>query len=60
VTDINEGKQPITPNLAIRLGIALSTSSRFWMNLQVAFDLRTEEILLDKSLEETVKVLNKV
>lgn len=34
-----DGDRPVTPDLAIRLGYAFSTTAEFWMNLQTHHDL---------------------
>ena len=39
VNDIIEGKQPITPDLAIRIGKALGNGHRLWLNLQQKVDV---------------------
>ena len=33
------GKQPVTPDTALRLGRVFGTSAEFWMNLQAQHDL---------------------
>ncbi|MDQ0437858.1 addiction module HigA family antidote [Kaistia dalseonensis] len=34
---------PVTPDTALRLGRYFGTTPEFWMNLQIAFDLASEE-----------------
>ncbi len=43
VTELLNGKRSITADTALRLARAFNTSARFWMNLQVLFDLREAE-----------------
>lgn len=43
VTELINGKRAITADTALRLARAFNTSARFWMNLQVLFDLRTAD-----------------
>jgi len=46
VNEIVLGKRSITADTAVRLGRALGTSARFWMNLQTDYDLRKAEPLV--------------
>ncbi|CAN5218625.1 HigA family addiction module antitoxin [soil metagenome] len=39
INEIVHGKRAITPDTALRLSRAFSTSDRFWMNLQSRYDL---------------------
>lgn len=39
INEIVHGKRGISPDTALRLARALGTSDRFWMNLQVRYDL---------------------
>ncbi|MBN9070527.1 MAG: HigA family addiction module antidote protein [Rhizobiales bacterium] len=43
VTDILNGKRGISPDSALRLARFFGNSPRFWLNLQVAFELATAE-----------------
>ena len=43
VNTLVNGKRDITAETAILLGRVLKTSSEFWMNLQVAYDLYKAE-----------------
>ena len=36
---VTKGKNPITPDLAYRIGKLFGNGSRFWMNLQTQYDL---------------------
>jgi addiction module HigA family antidote len=38
--DILEGRQPVTPAMALRLGKLLGNTPEFWLNLQRDYDLR--------------------
>lgn len=46
ITQIIQGKRPITGDTAFRLGHWFKTSPQLWLNLRAAYDLRiaTEEI----------------
>jgi len=43
ITQIIQGKRSITGDTALRLGHWFGTSPQFWLNLQVAYDLRVAE-----------------
>jgi addiction module HigA family antidote len=43
VTDILNGERGISAETAIKLGKRFGTSARFWMNLQVSYDLAVAE-----------------
>jgi addiction module HigA family antidote len=38
-----EGRESVTAELALRLGHFFGTTARFWMNLQLLFDLEVAE-----------------
>jgi addiction module HigA family antidote len=40
ISDIVNGKRPITADTALRLGLFFSMEARFWLNLQAEYDLR--------------------
>ena len=40
ISQIIQGKRAITGDTALRLGHWFKTSAEFWLNLQVAYDLR--------------------
>ena len=39
ITEIIQGKRPVTPDQAIRLGITLSLPSQHWLQIQAEYDL---------------------
>ena len=43
VSDILKGKRGITADTALRLSRYFGTTSRFWMNLQTAYELEAAE-----------------
>ena len=47
ISEIINGKRPITADTALRLGLFFSMESRFWLNLQSEFDMRiaTRELM---------------
>lgn len=46
--------QPVTPDMALRLGRAFGTSPEFWMNLQVQHDLSKAAISARDKLDAIV------
>jgi addiction module HigA family antidote len=42
IDQIAKSKRGITADTALRLSVYFGTSAEFWMNLQAAFDLKTE------------------
>ena len=43
ITDILNGKRGISPETALRLGRFIGNSARFWLNLQVTYELALAE-----------------
>jgi addiction module HigA family antidote len=55
INEIVHGKRSITADTALRLGRYFSVSPRFWLNLQIRFDLEIAEDFLANRLEEEVQ-----
>ena len=47
ISDIVNGRRPITADTALRLGVYFQMDPRFWLNLQSEYDMRmaTRELL---------------
>ena len=43
INEIVHGKRSISPDTALRLSRYFGTSERFWINLQIRFDLEVEK-----------------
>lgn len=56
INEIVLGKRAITPDTALRLSLYFGLSERFWMNLQIRYDLEVEKDKLQKRLEREVHV----
>lgn len=39
ISEIVRQKRPVTPDMAMRLGMVFNTTPKFWLNLQAAVDL---------------------
>jgi addiction module HigA family antidote len=54
IQEIVAGKRAITPETALRIGIALGTGARIWLAMQQAHDLRKAEKKLGEKLRAEV------
>ena len=59
INEIVHGKRGISADTALRLSRFFGTSERFWLNLQLRYDLETEKERLAGVLEEEVSVLHR-
>lgn len=50
VSYLLKGQRPVTAELALRLGLALSQTPQYWLNLQAAYDLKVAQAELKDSL----------
>lgn len=57
INEIVHGKRSITADTALRLARYFGMSERFWLNLQVRYDLEVEKDRLGPALEAEVSVL---
>jgi addiction module HigA family antidote len=55
ITDILNAKHGIWPETALRLGRFFGNSARFWLNLQMAYELAVVEQRIGKQVREEVK-----
>ena len=54
INDIVRERRAVTPDTAMRLARYFGGDAQSWMNLQVAFDLRTAEITASKTIQREV------
>jgi addiction module HigA family antidote len=54
INEIVHGQRAITADTALRLARYFGTSERFWLNLQIRYDLEVEKDRLGKRLEREV------
>jgi len=59
INEIVHGKRAVTADTALRLSRYFGTSDRFWLNLQVRYDLEIERARLKGRLLREVVVLRK-
>ena len=57
ISSIVHGKRAVTADTALRLSRFFGTNERFWLNLQVQYDLEVERDRLGPRLEAEVAVL---
>ena len=60
INEIVHGKRSITANTGLRLARFFGTTERFWLNLQVRYDLEVEKDRLADVLERDVSVFQAV
>ena len=58
INEIVLGKRGISANTALRLAHYFGMSERFWMNLQLRYELEIEKDKLRGRLDQEVKVLS--
>jgi addiction module HigA family antidote len=56
INEIVHGKRSVTADTALRLARFFGTTERFWLNLQVRYDLEVEKDRLAGVLEDEVSV----
>jgi antitoxin HigA-1 len=54
--DLLAEKQPVTPAMAVRLGIVFDQSPASWLNMQTAYDLWHAERQIDRSKMKPLKL----
>jgi addiction module HigA family antidote len=52
INEIVHGKRAVTADTALRLARYFGTSERFWLNLQVRYDLEVEKDRLGSKLDQ--------
>ena len=60
INEIVHGKRSITANTGLRLARFFGTTERFWLNLQVRYDLEVEKDRLADVLDRDVSVFQEV
>ena len=59
INEIVHGKRSISADTALRLARFFGTSDRFWLNLQVRYDLEVVKERLGSTLQREVSVFQK-
>jgi addiction module HigA family antidote len=58
ISEIANGKRPITVDTAVRLAVCFKMESRFWLNLQSDYDVRMAERELLPEINDRIRPLN--
>ncbi len=58
VSQIINGKRPITAEDSLRLGYLFGQSDPFWLNMQHAYDLRQAREKMGSQIEKEIQPLN--
>jgi len=56
VSHVIGGSRPVTAELALRFGRAFGQSPEYWLNLQMAYDLKTTEAAIGSQLSEVAEL----
>jgi addiction module HigA family antidote len=56
ISEIVHGARPITADTAIRLGLFFRMDPKFWLNLQMEYDIRVAKRTLQKEIEPRIRV----
>jgi len=56
INEIVHGLRAITPDTALRLSRFFGLSERFWINMQIRYDIEVEKDHLQNRLEKEVRV----
>ena len=56
ISEIVNGKRPITADTALRLGMFFGMEPRFWLNLQAEYDMRVAERELRAKIARRIRV----
>ena len=56
ISEIVNGARPITADTAIRLGLFFRMDPKFWLNLQMEYDIRVATRTLQKEIEPRIRV----
>ena len=60
ISELVNGKRPVTADTALRLGLFFSMEPRFWLNLQSDFDIRVADRELRAKLSSRIRVFQAV
>ena len=60
INEIIHGKRAVTADTALRLSAYFGTTERFWLNLQMLYDLETQKDLLGQRLAKEIHAQAKV
>ena len=56
ISEVVNGRRPVTADTAVRLGLFFAMEPRFWMNLQSEFDMRIATRDLTPNIAPRIRV----
>lgn len=56
ISELVNGKRPITADTALRLGLFFNMEPRFWMNQQTEYDMRVTDRALHDKITARIRV----
>lgn len=59
ISEIVNGKRPITADTALRLGLYFDMEPRFWLNLQTEYDMRVTSRDLKERMTARIRVFER-
>jgi addiction module HigA family antidote len=60
ISEVINGKRPITVDTAMRLSVYFGMEARFWLNLQAEYDVRMAEASLLPEIKRRIRPLEPV
>lgn len=58
ISDLVNGRRPVTADTALRLGLFFSMEPRFWMNLQAEYDIRVTDRTQHEKIAARIRVFS--
>jgi addiction module HigA family antidote len=58
ISEIVHGNRPITADTALRLGLFFNMAPRFWLNLQIEYDMRKMTRTMQASIAPRIRVFH--
>ena len=59
ISELVHGSRPITADTALRLGLFFEMDPRFWLNLQMEYDLRVAARTLQEKITPRIRVFHR-
>ena len=59
ISELVHGSRPITADTALRLGLFFEMDPRFWLNLQMEYDLRVAARTLQEKITPRIRVFQR-
>lgn len=59
ISELVNGKRPVTADTALQLGLFFAMDSRFWLNLQTEYDLRITRRAEEEQIARRIRVFQR-